>query len=106
MPDNGPSFPQQLGQALADQIRKKMDKYMPTLPDPLAGVDNPRIPQSLPPQDDSGLFVPHLSGKSVVVPFPANKGANFEGYANFNWDMNRPLDLKMNNIGIRYRYPF
>lgn len=105
MPDNEQSISQRLGEILADQLKKQAQKRLPPGYNPASGMDNAISPPPL-PQRPAQAFVPTVRGSSLVLPLPANQGANFEGYANLNWHATKPLDVKMNDIGIRYRYPF
>ena len=74
------------------------------LPNPMTGMDGG--PQLLTPQTVVPPWTLKLNGNGATLSLPSNKGANFEGYVNYNFNPFSPGDFRVNGGGLRYRYDF
>lgn len=90
-----------------DYLMERLKNRFPLpsqLPNPMTGMDGG--PQLLAPMQAATPWALKVGGNSAVLSLPANKGANFEGYLNYNFNPFSPQDFRVNGGGLRYRYPF
>lgn len=91
---------------LVRELEKRAAKRMPQMPvDPLRGMDAVPAPPPVPAARQQP-WQTKMSQNGLVFSLPANKGADFDAYVDWDWSMKRPLDMKLNGAGLRYRYNF